>query len=245
MQHWARELAALCDNRPPRAALARTPEHHGAAAGGPAHPRLDHTHGKGDCNRRVDRVAARHENVRSDLGCGSAGRRRCRPGSRLRRRRRCLRRRGRGGGTRPSRPASPAAAARRSGTGRTRAGSAGWKRQPDGGVERVRIGRAEAGVGHAEPRLGRQHRLEQRARVGVARPRRTAPPTSASSTIRPRYITATRVAMMLDHREVVADEEVGQPELAAQLDQQVQDLATAPRRRAPRSARRRSRSRAS
>jgi hypothetical protein len=42
--------------------------------------------------------------------------------------------------------------------------------------------------------------------------------------MRPRYITATRSADVLDHAEVVRDEDVGQAELLAQVFQQVDDL---------------------
>ena len=41
----------------------------------------------------------------------------------------------------------------------------------------------------------------------------------------PRYITADPVAEVLDDRQVVADEQVGQVEVAAQVEEQVQDLA--------------------
>ena len=42
--------------------------------------------------------------------------------------------------------------------------------------------------------------------------------------MRPRYITATRSLDMLDHAEIVADHDVGQPELVLELEQQVDDL---------------------
>ena len=47
---------------------------------------------------------------------------------------------------------------------------------------------------------------------------------SASSTILPRYITATRSRDVPDHRQVVRDEHVGQAELVLQVLQQVDDL---------------------
>ena len=47
---------------------------------------------------------------------------------------------------------------------------------------------------------------------------------SASSTIRPTYITATRLLMCAHHAQVVRDEQVGQPEVGLQIEQQVQDL---------------------
>ena len=46
----------------------------------------------------------------------------------------------------------------------------------------------------------------------------------ASSTILPRYITATRSRDVLHHGEVVGDEQVGEAELALQVLQQVEDL---------------------
>jgi hypothetical protein len=57
-----------------------------------------------------------------------------------------------------------------------------------------------------------QRRVEQRLRL------------SASSTMRPRYITATAMAMCSHHAEVVRDEQVGEPELVLQVHQQVQHL---------------------
>ena len=44
---------------------------------------------------------------------------------------------------------------------------------------------------------------------------RTARRVSASSTILPRYITADAVGDVLDHRQVVGDEQVGEAELVA------------------------------
>ena len=42
--------------------------------------------------------------------------------------------------------------------------------------------------------------------------------------MRPRYITATRSADVLDHRQVVRDEQVGEAELLLQVLEQVDDL---------------------
>ncbi len=47
---------------------------------------------------------------------------------------------------------------------------------------------------------------------------------AAISTMRPRYITATRSRDVAHHRQVVGDEQVGQSEPALQLLQQVDDL---------------------
>ena len=44
------------------------------------------------------------------------------------------------------------------------------------------------------------------------------------STMRPRYITATRVGEVAHHAEVVRDEQVGEPELVLQVGEQIQDL---------------------
>ena len=74
-------------------------------------------------------------------------------------------------------------------------------------------------LARVEPR----HLGEQRLGVGVVRAANSGS-VGASSTMRPRYITTTRSAMCCDHAEIVADEEVGQPELPAQLHEQVQHL---------------------
>ena len=91
-----------------------------------------------------------------------------------------------------------------------------WKRQPRGG---------STGLGTSPVRMIRS-RAAARRRVGrPARPRaapacrggagaRTARRRGAISTILPRYITATRSADVPHDREVVGDEQVGQPELA-------------------------------
>ena len=46
---------------------------------------------------------------------------------------------------------------------------------------------------------------------------------SASSTIRPKYMTATRVARC-STTQVMADEKIGEPQIPAQGNQEVQDL---------------------
>ena len=85
--------------------------------------------------------------------------------------------------------------------------------------------------------------LQDDAPGGTVRRRRPAPPppttgppstdamaartthrTSATSTILPRYITATRSAMWRDHGEIMGDEQVGDPELALESLEQVDDL---------------------
>jgi len=90
--------------------------------------------------------------------------------------------------------------------------------------DRVGIGHAKLGVGHAQARLGRQHRFQQRLRIGVAR--RVEQASHAVLLHDPAQIHDGHPRrQMLDHRQVVADEQVGQAEFALQFAQQVQDLA--------------------
>ena len=98
-------------------------------------------------------------------------------------------------------------------------------RQPDGGstglgtspssTMRLRA-RSRVGVGQRD---GRQQRL----RVRVAGPLVDRRRGCRSSTILPRYITATRSEMWRTTRQVVGDEHVGQAELVLQLLEQVDD----------------------
>jgi len=48
--------------------------------------------------------------------------------------------------------------------------------------------------------------------------------TGPSSTTSPRYITEHAIADVAHHVEIVADEEIGQPEFALQIDQQIEHL---------------------
>ncbi len=73
-------------------------------------------------------------------------------------------------------------------------------------------------------RVDRRHRAEQHPACRGAADGRTARGSAAISTISPRYITATRSEMYSHHRQVVRDEQVGQPEPLPQVDQQVDDL---------------------
>ena len=82
---------------------------------------------------------------------------------------------------------------------------------------------AQADIGHAEAGLGRQHRGEQRLGVGMlgrAEQRLGRRALDEAAEIHHRHFARD----MLDHGEVVADEEIGEAEVAAQLGQQVQDL---------------------
>ena len=82
---------------------------------------------------------------------------------------------------------------------------------------------AQPDIGHAEPRLGRQHRGEQRLGVGMlgrAEQRLGRRALDEAAEIHHRHFARD----MLDHGEVVADEEIGEAEVAAQLGQKVQDL---------------------
>ena len=165
--------------------------------------------------RRRPPARRRVEGDRDAAGSASAGldveqRRRVRPaitapGARLR-----LGARARGAGRRsPGRRSIGAAGPRR---GRSRPGerhSAGGSGSPPA----ARPARAACpGSGSARPgrRRSRAPSAAGRACTGGAargRPRRTAP----VSTIRPAYITATRLAHLGDHREVVGDEDQATP----------------------------------
>ena len=107
-------------------------------------------------------------------------------------------------------------------------------------LDRDAAARMEAAAGRNIGRIGHaRRRARHRARRGPApasaRSRaapacrdgaasRNSASVSLRSTKRPRYITATSLADVLHHREVVADEQIGQPEIAPQIRQQVEDL---------------------
>ena len=91
-------------------------------------------------------------------------------------------------------------------------------------VERARGSRPCSGRERAPARLEPRHLGQQRLRVGVVRARRRARRSAPISTMRPRYIIATRSAICSHHAEIVADEEIGQVELAPQLHEQVEHL---------------------
>ena len=88
---------------------------------------------------------------------------------------------------------------------------------PTGGLAGLGTSPASTMPPLAAPRVRLRHGGQQRHRVRVPRAARTARPTSASSTILPRYITADPVADVLDDREVVGDEQVGEAELALEV----------------------------
>ena len=84
-------------------------------------------------------------------------------------------------------------------------------------------GIAEADVRHAAAGLRRQHARQQRLRVGMARiteQRVGLVPLHDAAEIHHGHLARD----MLDHREVVADEDVGQPEIAPQVGEQIEDL---------------------
>ncbi len=89
--------------------------------------------------------------------------------------------------------------------------------------KRIGIGGAELRVRHAAPRLRRQHRLQQRLAVGM--PRRAEQRVRLGLLDDPPEIHDGHPRRhVLDDGEVVADQQVGQPHVAAQVLQQVQDL---------------------
>ena len=120
-------------------------------------------------------------------------------------------------------------------------GQRGWKRQPDGG---------STGDGMSPPRTicsrlsaasgsGARQRRQQRPRVGVPGPRRTARPPVAGLDDLAEVHHRDPVADVPHHGQVVGDEEVGEPELVLQVDEQVDAPAPGSRRRARTPARRR------
>ncbi len=85
------------------------------------------------------------------------------------------------------------------------------------------VGLAEPDFGHAEAGLGGQHRGQQRLRVGMTRRPEQGldrPVLDDTAEIHDRDLGCD----MLDHCQIVADEHIGQAEVAAQLGEQVQDL---------------------
>ena len=70
-----------------------------------------------------------------------------------------------------------------------------WKWQPDGGLIGLGTSPCSRMRLRLTRRVGHRHRREQRLGVGMQRVARRAPRAGAISTIRPRYITATRSLM--------------------------------------------------
>ena len=104
---------------------------------------------------------------------------------------------------------------RRRRSGRRRPGAAGRRGRTTPG--RARSGAAaRRGPGRGSPRAAP-------ACTDAAAPR-TAAPVSPISTIRPRYITATRSQICSHQPQVVRDEEVGELQPLLQIQQQVHDL---------------------
>src|SRR5688572_14699437 len=90
-------------------------------------------------------------------------------------------------------------------------------------VERVGIGGAELRIGHAAPRLRRKHRVEQGARVRMARRTKKLRRLSFLDDA-PQIHHRHARRELLDHRQVVADEELREAQLAPPLLHHVQDL---------------------
>ena len=108
----------------------------------------------------------------------------------------------------------------------TALGQRGWNTQPDGRIDRTRhLALAAAGT-RAPPRRADRESAPPRAAPGCrdAAGCRTARRSSASSTMRPRYITATRWQRWRTTDEIVGDEEIGEAEPLAQVLEQVDDL---------------------
>ena len=145
------------------------------------------------------------------------------------------------GGTLPSlRRRGPWGPARRCGSARPRCGSADGSGSRAGcWPDRASRRRARHPGRRAPAPASARRRAAPACRDGAAS--RNSASVSLRSTMRPRYMTATSLATCSHHREIVADEQIGQAELAPQVAPAGSGSAPAPRRRAPRSARRRPR----
>ena len=88
-----------------------------------------------------------------------------------------------------------------------------------------RIGQyvAEADIRNAAPGLGGQHRGEQRLGVGMLRRAEQILDRRLFDDA-PEIHDGDAAREMLDHREVVADEDIAQAEVASQVVQQIEDL---------------------
>ena len=140
-----------------------------------------------------------------------------------------------------ARAAAASSAEQRSGLpSRSRSQQRVWKWQPDGGltgdgtsplrmIRRRRRSTSGSGIGTAD----------SSATVYGWSGRELSSRDGASSTIRPRYITAIRSLMWRTTRQVVGDEQVGQPEPVLEPLEQVDDLGLDRHVERARSARRR------
>ena len=98
-----------------------------------------------------------------------------------------------------------------------------WKAQPDGGL--IGLGTSPSSIGALRLRLrvGDRHRRQQRLRVGVQRVGEEFGLVGDLDDA-PEIHHRDAVADVLDDREVVRDEQIGEAVLALQVDQQVDDL---------------------
>ena len=99
-----------------------------------------------------------------------------------------------------------------------------WKRQPGGGA--IGLGISPASSAGAQParRVGDGDRLQQRLGVRVLRIAEHRPRVVPVSTIRPRYITATRWLMWRTTDRSCATNRIARPSSRCSSRQQVQDL---------------------
>ena len=91
------------------------------------------------------------------------------------------------------------------------------KRQPDGGS--IGLGTSPCRIIRLRSRAGRRHRnrRQQRLRVRMARPREQLALSDAYSTMRPEVHDGDARGDVLDHREIVRDEHVGEAEALLQV----------------------------
>ncbi len=95
--------------------------------------------------------------------------------------------------------------------------------QPDGGLARARRIARKQNALRAPPRVEARRRRDQRARIGMHGAANTVA-AGPSSMTRPRYMTTTRSHEMAHHRQVMADEQQRQAEVAPQPGEQLHDL---------------------
>ena len=98
-----------------------------------------------------------------------------------------------------------------------------WKWQPEGGLTGLGTSPCSTRFSRLTLRIGHRHRQQQRLGVGMQRLREQRALVGVfddAAEIHHR----DAVADVLDHREIVGDEQIGEPELALQVHQQIEHL---------------------
>ena len=92
-----------------------------------------------------------------------------------------------------------------------------WKRQPDGGLIGLGTSPCEDDPLAPRVRIGERHRREQRLGIGMQRRRRRVRRLLRELDDLAEIHDRDAVADVLDHREVVRDEQVGELQLLLQV----------------------------